>query len=79
MESAYGGFIFGEDRCRAIGLAAATSDCRMMRELDSAYCYYHSKLARGLMEPDAPLYPVWPLPRHGYVLEELPERRMFVA
>ncbi len=35
----------------------------------SAYCYYHDKLAKGLTEPEEPQsYPVWPLPKSGYVL-----------
>lgn len=58
----------GEDRCGAIGLVAG--DCREWRLPDSTYCRYHDKLQRGLTEPTADIYPVWPLPEEGYVLTE---------
>lgn len=58
----------GHLRCRAIGLERG--DCQMQRTHDSFYCYYHTALSEGLMEPDAPIYPVWPLPPKGYVLLE---------
>lgn len=75
----------------------------MTRRPDSAYCYYHDKLQRGLCGPHvAPVsvemqtfnedtgarsvrsqrefvertdcYPVWPLPKRGYVLLAAHER-----
>lgn len=63
----------GTQRCAAIGLERG--DCKMHRHLRpggevSAYCYYHDKLALGLIEPSAPVYPVFPLPAPGYVFVE---------
>lgn len=58
----------GEDRCGAIFLLRG--DCRERRRSDSAYCMYHDKLQKGLTEPTAKVYPVWPLPEKGYVLLE---------
>lgn len=92
------GRIPGSLRCRAIGLVFG--DCKFRRVNESAYCYYHDKVQRGVthggfyLDPGVPeewaeamrlgavqdgglmyveerrLYPVLPLPRHGYVFEE---------
>lgn len=59
------------------GRTCAASDrprggCVLRREASSVYCYYHSKLARGLTEPVEPLaYPV-PLADapYGYEVQE---------
>lgn len=33
------------------------------------YCYYHSKMQQGLIEPEVrDSYPVFPLPKAGYVI-----------
>jgi hypothetical protein len=77
MESPYGGFLRGKDRCSVVGLEAG--DCHMRREPDSAYCYYHQKLQQGLATPTADIYPVWPLPENGYVLLTEPPRRLQVV
>lgn len=58
----------GEDRCGVIGLPAGP--CRGAHVPGSAYCFYHDKLQKGLTEPTAQTYPVWPLPLNGYVLLE---------
>jgi hypothetical protein len=50
----------GSQRCNALGLQLA--DCQEVRTTDSIYCYYHEKVRSGLLEPTAPVYPVWPLP-----------------
>lgn len=64
--------------CSAVGLVRG--DCPQQRVEGSAYCYYHHKAERGLLEPagreawpelpDA-YYPVWPLPPEGYVINHL--------
>lgn len=56
------------ERCHAIGLLRG--DCEVHRHTDSLYCYYHDKVQRGLLEPTARVYPVFPLPAEGYVLAE---------
>lgn len=64
----YGGVTPGNKRCLATNLER--SDCPHARTLTSSYCYYHEKLQKGLTEPSADAYPVWPLPPHGYVVVE---------
>ncbi len=62
-----GGPVPGAQRCAVSGLLRGP--CRMKHIEGSAYCYYHDKLAKGLTEPEEPQsYPVWPLPKSGYVL-----------
>lgn len=56
----------GNQRCGAIGLEKG--DCQQSARRGHVYCNYHEKLSLGLMEPSAPIYPVWPLPPFGYVL-----------
>lgn len=59
------GAIAPERRCAAIGLERG--DCKM--RTDDVYCYYHAKVAAGMLDPDEQaLYPVFPLPANGYVL-----------
>lgn len=58
------GAVPGRVRCGAHGLLRG--GCYLERQGDSPYCYYHSKLAGGLLEHDIPVYPVWPLPAWGY-------------
>lgn len=70
MEGPYGGVLKGKDRCRGVKLERG--DCPFARWPGSAYCYYHDKLFTGLTEPSAPVYPVWPLPKNGYVILEDP-------
>lgn len=81
-------------RCAATNLPKG--DCQMQKLNDSAYCFYHDKLQRGVAEPHVDsvrvqvetfddhgkrrvrtetqsvvrtdCYPVWPLPKAGYVL-----------
>lgn len=69
-------------RCAARGLILG--DCCERQSQDSVYCYYHSKVQRGVISTHlaknsngawveaAPsnVYPVWPLPATGYVLLE---------
>ena len=43
------GFVAGQNRCLATNLLRG--DCPMHRRPDSSYCYYHQKLAKGLLEP----------------------------
>jgi len=62
--------IKGSLRCQVIGLPRG--DCEQERWRDSAYCFYHDKLQRGLTEPTAESYPVWPLPLSGYVFTDEP-------
>ncbi len=60
----------GPQRCGAIGIGTVlpgAHDCRQVA-WGSTYCYYHEKLRKGLMEPSAPVYVVWPLPPEGYFL-----------
>lgn len=64
----YGGVTPGAKRCLALGLVRG--DCPHTRESLSSYCYYHSKLQKGLTERTADVYPVWPLPPQGYVITE---------
>lgn len=66
-----GRIIKGTARCHAIGLPRG--DCEQERWRHSAYCFYHDKLQRGLTEPTAQNYPVWPLPLSGYVFTDEPE------
>lgn len=54
----------GSQRCNALGLQRG--DCQQPRLIESIYCYYHDKLASGVMEPTAPVYPVWPLPQRRW-------------
>ena len=54
----------GRVRCGAHGLLRG--GCYMERTADSPYCYYHSKLAAGLLDHDVAVYPVWKLPFYGY-------------
>lgn len=63
-----GSTIPGPNRCHAINLPRG--DCEQQREPNSAYCFYHDKLQRDLTEPTAMTYPVWPLPKSGYILLE---------
>lgn len=56
----------GPERCGAVYLPLG--DCREPVANDSSFCYYHDKLQRELTEPTADTYPVWPMPRHGYVV-----------
>ena len=70
----------GHRRCSVQGLLLG--DCEMEKVDGSAYCYYHDKVQRDLItefrEKNSGLgwvdvnprawYPVWPLPREGYVL-----------
>ena len=58
----------GKDRCGVVGLMRG--DCPQPRWKKNPLCYYHMKLARSLMDPSAELYPVWPIPKTGYVLLE---------
>jgi hypothetical protein len=58
----------GRERCRATNLGHTDSDCQMARLPSSSYCMYHDKVQRGLLEPNIESYPVWPLPKNGYVL-----------
>lgn len=88
----WGSSVPSRARCHAIGLEKG--DCRQARTPDSLYCYYHDKLQRGVLDPSVPtpedlavgdnrpgmaLYPVWPLPAGGYVLETESPRRLAVA
>lgn len=68
MLGPYGGVTPGAKRCLAVGLERG--DCPHIRTFTSSYCYYHEKLQRGLTEPTADAYPVWPLPPLGYVVTE---------
>lgn len=53
--------------CCAVGLFRG--DCSMTMAKGSWYCYYHHKVACGLLEPEEPQrYPVLPLPTFGYTL-----------
>lgn len=61
-----GGKVKGEMRCSALGLPRG--DCEQERLPHSAYCFYHDKLQQELTEPTAMTYPVWPLPKAGYIL-----------
>lgn len=71
LDSPYGGSVPGHRRCLAIGLGLTEkSDCCQERWDGSVYCYYHTKVRTGLLEAESHLYPVWPLPRTGYVLLE---------
>lgn len=56
----------GEQRCGAVGLMRG--DCDQSAPLGAIYCYYHEKLRSGLIEPSAPIYPVWPFPANGYIV-----------
>lgn len=78
-----GSGIPGDWRCRAVGLTYG--DCHQQRKTGSAYCYYHDKVQRGAItehadypegRPVSPrtLYPVYPLPRDGYILLEREDR-----
>lgn len=58
----------GPQRCGAVWLPLG--DCRQRRNPDSAYCYYHHKLAEEMTTPTADTYPVWPLPKHGYFVNK---------
>lgn len=58
----------GAKRCLAVGLVRG--DCPQPRTLSGNYCYFHEKLQKGLTEPSADVYPVWPLPTSGYVVTE---------
>lgn len=58
----------GERRCNALGLLRG--DCQGTRVADSVYCYYHAKVAAGLLEPTGSLYSVWPLPPYRWRLPE---------
>lgn len=62
----------GERRCNVLGLPRG--DCEQERLDHSAYCFYHDKLQRGLAEPTAQTYPVWPLPLSGYVFTDEAQR-----
>lgn len=68
MELFSGRTIPGADRCHAIGLPRG--DCEQERWRDSAYCFYHDKLQKGLTTPTAEVYPAWPLPLSGYVFTD---------
>lgn len=53
--------------CCAVALRRG--DCSMTRTAGSYYCYYHAKLACGMLDPVAPeSYPVLPLPTFGYTV-----------
>lgn len=65
--------------CSAAGLLVG--DCTEHCIEEAAYCYYHDKVERGLVTyfeanmsrgltevPPTHFYPVWPLPKSGYVL-----------
>ena len=54
------GIRLGSERCAAIGLIRG--DCQEQHQDDSIYCYYHKKVAIGLVEPPVSMYPIWPLP-----------------
>ena len=54
----------GSARCAAHGLIRG--GCYMQHETEDVYCYYHRKVADGLLKPDLTAYPVWPLPKWGY-------------
>lgn len=46
-------------------------ECQSPRTLGSSYCFYHSKVAAGLMDPAYPqFYPPAPWPRHGFTMTE---------
>lgn len=58
----------GSQRCHAVDLLRGS--CQEARFNELPYCYYHDKAASGLMEPtDTLVYPLWPLPPSGYVLD----------
>ena len=63
LDAAYAA-IPGRIRCGAHGLLRG--GCYMERGRDSVYCYYHEKVALGLLDHDVATYPVFPLPVHGY-------------
>lgn len=66
-------------KCSAQGLELG--GCFLPHAHDSAYCYYHDKVQKGEVDtflslnsagswtevPPHSVYPVWPLPVHGYV------------
>lgn len=60
--------VSGDSRCHVIGLPLG--DCEAERWSHSVYCFYHDKLQRGLTEPTAMTYPVWPLPLSGYIFTD---------
>lgn len=80
--------------CSAVGLTREFRqmpvDCSQPRAVGSAYCYYHDKVQRGLIDsfrstnsagewsavPPHLLYPVYPLPLSGYVLLEEQENSL---
>ncbi len=48
-----------------------SSECQQPRQPGSAYCYYHHKVAQGLMQPLFTFpYPRLPLPEYGYKTSE---------
>lgn len=52
-------------RCSALGLP--WNDCTMPAVDESPYCYYHTKVQKGLTTPESwEAYPMLPLPEHGY-------------
>lgn len=65
----------GNQRCRAIGLPFGDCEFRRLRSQDgqlmSFYCHYHDAVQREVIEPELPrVYPAYPLPKKGYVIEE---------
>jgi len=53
--------------CHAQGLVRG--DCPHPAEVNGLYCYYHEKVARGLVEPEIQQsYPVYPLPTFAWKL-----------
>lgn len=77
-----GGGVPGSWRCNAIGLPKG--DCTQYHLADSRYCYYHQKVQDQTIQDfyatnssGAPVevsprqsYPVYPLPKSGYILLE---------
>ena len=68
LEGNYYGPVTSGQRCHATDLLLG--DCKQHAPRGSDYCYYHEKLRVNLLEPSAALYPVWPLPKGGYVLTD---------
>lgn len=65
LELSFGnGLRLGGLRCGQLGLIRG--DCQEERRVGKLYCYYHDKVASGLIDPPKEMYPTWPLPNYPW-------------